>query len=140
MGVRSRVGLAGALLALCGAVSCGDASQDSQGAEGSQGAPPYDEVRAEFAAFLSTHDSCAASDECVLISPGCPLGCFQAVNAEHMSLVETKARELIAAFESDGLSCVYKCVAPKGAVCSNGRCVRGSDLDTDDSGVSDASP
>lgn len=79
------------------------------------------ELKAEFDAFVATHDECAVTDECVLASAGCPLGCSAAVNVKHRAAVEKKAADLVAEYERWGRACAYDCV---GAVpmCVEGHC------------------
>lgn len=79
------------------------------------------ELQAEFRAYVAAHDQCASTQECVLASAGCPLGCVVAVNAQHQSSVERKARELVDEYESSGRSCAYECAVVE-AACSEGHC------------------
>jgi hypothetical protein len=79
------------------------------------------ELKAELDAFVATRNECAATDECVLASADCPLGCFVAVNAKHEVAVEKKAADLVAEYERWGRACEYECIAGK-AECVEGRC------------------
>jgi hypothetical protein len=87
------------------------------------GPPSDDEVRREFADFVSTRNSCQASEDCVLVMPGCPLGCNVAVNRRHEAAVREKARELVEDWNGGSRSCEGSCPGPAVAVCStSGRC------------------
>jgi hypothetical protein len=84
-------------------------------------APSEEEVMAEFDEFLATRVACDAVDDCVLVFPGCPLGCAVGVNRGAAGEVEQKAEELIADYESGGRSCDYECLQLEPA-CEAGRC------------------
>jgi hypothetical protein len=79
------------------------------------------ELKAEFDAFVATHNECAATEECVLASADCPLGCSAAVNVKHETAVEKKAAELVDEYERWGRHCDNDCVGGK-AMCIEGRC------------------
>jgi hypothetical protein len=72
-------------------------------------APPEEEIEEEFRDFVATRKDCSSDDDCVLAATGCPLGCGTAVNRAHQAAVESKARELIADYESAGRACAYGC-------------------------------
>jgi hypothetical protein len=79
------------------------------------------ELKAEFDAFVATHNECAVTEECVLASSGCPLGCTAVVNVKHKAVVEKKAADLIDEYERWGAACAYDCIGGKPA-CVGGRC------------------
>ncbi len=83
--------------------------------------PTSEEVNEEFDEFLSTRTACSTVDDCVMIYPGCPLGCATAVNKAFKSEAEDKAEELKSDYESGGMTCQYGCVAADLA-CTAGRC------------------
>jgi hypothetical protein len=85
-------------------------------------APSEEEVQADFNRIVDKSNACAADSECVLVSPGCPLGCSVAVNREQASRVERAARDLIDDYESGGRSCDYDCVGPLEPVCVSEKC------------------
>jgi hypothetical protein len=84
-------------------------------------APSEEEVRADFDEFLTTRTACASADECVLVYPGCPLGCAVAVHRDFETETRSRAAELIDDYESGGRACAYDCLAMQ-AACSSGRC------------------
>jgi hypothetical protein len=80
------------------------------------------EIQKEFDAYVAERKSCTVTDDCVLASTGCPLGCGTAVNRVYQADVEAKARELIDEYQSGGRSCQYSCLVIT-AVCTEGRCM-----------------
>lgn len=90
-----------------GCASCGKSEED---------------VREEFAEVVAGANACQQASECVLVSPGCPLACFVAVNSAKKAEVEEKARELVEDYESLGQSCEYDCAVPGPIECVAGRC------------------
>lgn len=90
-----------------GCASCGRSEED---------------VQQEFTEFVAESNACQKASECVLVGPGCPLGCFVAVNSEKKAEVEAKARELVEDYESVGQSCAYDCAAPGPIECVAGHC------------------
>ena len=85
-------------------------------------APSEEEIQEEFDAYVAKRNSCTVTDDCVLASTDCPLGCGTAVNRTYQADVERKARELVADYESEGQQCYYDCQVLV-AVCTEGRCV-----------------
>lgn len=85
-------------------------------------APSEVEIKREFRDFVSKHVACTSDADCTLISPGCPLGCFVAVQKSAASEGERLGRELIEDYESGGSSCEYDCVAVCGAACEANTC------------------
>lgn len=86
------------------------------------------DVQQEFADVVASANACSEAAECVMVSPGCPLGCFVAVNASHEDEVEAKAQDLIDSYQAGGRSCAYDCVAPGPLVCAEGHCAVGAEL------------
>jgi len=82
-----------------------------------------EEIQAEFDRLVARSNACQSADECVIVSPGCPLGCFVAVNRDHQSKVAQEANELIADYERGGTSCAYDCATLDEVSCTEGRCV-----------------
>jgi hypothetical protein len=79
-------------------------------------------IRAEFEAFVERTNACAADAECLVVSAGCPLGCWAAVHRENAPAVSQKARELIEEYEGGGRSCRYSCPPVGEPRCEQGRC------------------
>jgi hypothetical protein len=104
--VTARLLLAAALLA----TSCGRSAE---------------EVQEEFNTFVDGANQCTAASDCVLVSPGCPLGCAVAVRADRKADVEARARDLISQYERGGARCDYECVGVGPLACTAGRCAFG---------------
>ena len=86
--------------------------------------PSADEVQREFDEFVASVNHCQAADECTLVGPGCPLGCWVAVPTSAKSAVEAKAADLIGDYERFGARCEYGCGPfPETLACREGRCV-----------------
>jgi hypothetical protein len=81
-----------------------------------------EDVQREFDEFVAERNRCSADTECVLVFPGCPLGCFVAVNAQFEAVVAAKAEDLIDDYERGGTRCDYGCVQAGAVVCLDGRC------------------
>jgi hypothetical protein len=84
-------------------------------------APSEEEVQEEFDAYVAERNACTVTDDCVLATADCPLGCWVSVNRAYQADVEAKARELVEDYESGGQKCYYDCI-PAVAVCRDGRC------------------
>src|SRR5689334_5156580 len=93
-------------------------------------APSEAEIKREFGDFVSKHAACTSDADCALISPGCPLGCFVAVQKSAASEGERLGRELIEDYESGGSSCEYDCVVVCGVACQANACAVVSMTDT----------
>lgn len=102
------LGLLGALGLL--AAACGRSEED---------------IQSEWDDTVAGANTCQTAADCALVSPGCPLGCFVAVNSAKKAEVAAKAQELISEYESGGRACDYSCVAPGAIECAEGRCAVG---------------
>ncbi|HLM75780.1 MAG TPA: hypothetical protein VK459_23860 [Polyangiaceae bacterium] len=87
-----------------------------------------EDIQTEWDETVAASSACQSAADCVLVSPGCPLGCFAAVNSAKKAEVEAKAAELIDAYESGGMACVYSCVAPGPLECVSGKCAVGASM------------
>jgi hypothetical protein len=83
--------------------------------------PTEEEIQEEFDRAVENADDCETDADCVLVMPGCPLGCGAAVNVAHEDEIRNLARRLIAEYEVGGRSCDYGCMALQ-AVCTEGAC------------------
>lgn len=83
-----------------------------------------DDITQDFNEVVAASNACTEVSECVLVIPGCPLGCFVAVNSAKKAEVEEKARELVEEYENEvaGFPCAYTCVAPDPLECVEGHC------------------
>lgn len=84
--------------------------------------PSAAEIQQEFAEVVAESNACTDVDDCVAVSPGCPLGCLVAVNREQEAAVKAEAAELIESYSSPNVSCNNFCGQPGTLVCKAGRC------------------
>ena len=84
--------------------------------------PSEDEIREEFDAEVAASRACEQQSDCVVLSPGCPLGCWVVVSTAARERVARKARELIEDYESGGATCEYDCTEAPAVACSAGVC------------------
>jgi hypothetical protein len=84
-------------------------------------APTSEEVGARWNAFVEARSGCTNVSDCVLVYPGCPLGCASAVSAEHEAEAKAYAEELVSAYQAGGSGCVYDCAA-FALACTAGQC------------------
>jgi hypothetical protein len=85
-------------------------------------APSEEDVKNDFAVVVDGANHCTESDQCTLVSAGCPLPCWVSVRKDRAAEVERKGRELVDDFESGGSMCVYECASRGTPICKNGRC------------------
>lgn len=95
------------------------------GLVGASCAKSEEEIQEEFDVIVAESNACNDVSECVYASPGCPLGCWVAVNSAKKAYVEQEARELIEDYESGGRSCQYECAVQGPLECTEGRCQEG---------------
>lgn len=84
--------------------------------------PSEDQVQQEWDAFVSENNSCETVDDCVVVYPGCPLGCGTAVSASAEAEARALGESLIAEYERGGQECLYDCAGFEPA-CESGACV-----------------
>ena len=80
-----------------------------------------DQIKIEFEVETELVNDCNEPSECVVITPGCPLGCNTAVNINEAENLRAVANSLISDYQKDGEICVYTCVQ-KEATCVNNKC------------------
>jgi hypothetical protein len=85
-------------------------------------APSAEEVRREFDAYVAARNACSADSDCAIVFAGCPLVCYAAVAVRYQAAAESKARELVDDYESEGQKCYARCQAAPGAACTSGKC------------------
>ena len=85
-------------------------------------APSEHEVQAAFHSFVASHNRCERDEDCALMFPGCPLGCYAAVHRSAVEEAEQVARGLIADYEAPGRACFYQCIADCGVRCAENVC------------------
>jgi hypothetical protein len=75
-----------------------------------------------WALFVDDHNGCDVAEDCALVFPGCPLGCFEAVSVAHRDEAQAYADRLVRRYERGGRACDYDCMAPAPPRCDAGRC------------------
>ena len=86
-------------------------------------APSVEEVRREFRAEVERSNTCRVDSDCVVMNPGCPLGCHAAVPVSQRARLEEKARELIEDYDAGGPSCQYECAEAPSVACVDNACM-----------------
>ncbi|MCA9691260.1 MAG: hypothetical protein KC636_16775 [Myxococcales bacterium] len=71
---------------------------------------------------------CDATEDCAVLFPGCPLGCYAYVNKAEVDDVQ---HEIDVYHTMNGQTCDYDCVETPPVACEAGRCVE-DDLATTD--------
>lgn len=79
-------------------------------------------IQEDWDAFVAEHQSCEVAEDCVVIYPGCPLGCFVAVSADAEQEAIDEAEKLISRYERGGRVCMYDCLAAGEPTCDAGVC------------------
>jgi hypothetical protein len=79
-------------------------------------------VTQDWETFVAENNACEVAEDCVVVFPGCPLGCFDAVNKEAEEAANQKAEELIGLYEAGGRACAYGCLAHDAPTCEAGKC------------------
>ena len=93
---------------------------------GASCAKSEEEIQEEFDAIIAQSNACDDVSQCVYASPGCPLGCFVAVNSAKKAYVEEEARALIEDTDASGRTCLEGCPVPGSLECTEGRCREGA--------------
>ncbi len=81
-----------------------------------------DDLRLEWASYVDTVNDCTETADCAEVSPGCPLGCHDAVRRDAVDDAMAEADRLVGTYEGTGRSCEYDCEAAPPVVCLEGRC------------------
>ncbi|MFK7985858.1 MAG: hypothetical protein AB8I08_07480 [Sandaracinaceae bacterium] len=81
-----------------------------------------DDLRREWSGYVETVDECTDAADCTLVSPGCPLGCYDAVRAESLADATAEADRLVGTYEGTGRTCEYDCPEAPRVLCAAGRC------------------
>ncbi len=80
-----------------------------------------EEANAQFKQAISQANSCTTDEDCVVVYPGCPLGCSVSVNPDRQQAIKSLAKELVQSFEQREGRCDYFCEAQY-PVCVIDRC------------------
>lgn len=72
--------------------------------------------------WVDANNSCETADDCVVVYPGCPLGCFTAVSADSEQASRDEAERIVSAYERGGRSCDYDCIGAQPPTCDDGVC------------------
>ncbi|MEM6930229.1 MAG: hypothetical protein AAF602_25035 [Myxococcota bacterium] len=85
------------------------------------------EVQSDWEGYLQRLPACDVDEDCVVIEPGCPLGCYTSVPASNRVEAETFAEELVDRYDTVLRPCVYECSEPPPiAICQMGSCFTGA--------------
>ena len=79
-------------------------------------------IQDRWDAWVEDHGACEVPEDCAVVYPGCPLGCYEAVAAEHAAEAEEVADRLIRRYELGGRACAYDCVEAPPLTCDAGTC------------------
>lgn len=93
------------------------------------GCATFDGVERDWDDYVAEHNACELPEDCAVVYPGCPMGCFTAVNAEHATEAQAYAQELSARLQRSGSACDYDCLPHGAPRCESGRCVVEADED-----------
>jgi len=93
------------------------------------GCASEERIQDQWDDWVDENNTCEVADDCALVYPGCPLGCFTAVSADAVDAADEKADDLIRRYELGGRACDYDCMAAGEPVCDAGVCAVGV-LDT----------
>jgi hypothetical protein len=115
------------VLVAVAAGACGGSSErgieptvgDGQRARGHE---PLEALRKQFEDYVETVNACVSDNECTVIFPDCPLGCFVAVPEARRAEIEAKAQSMLTAFGGGRTVCAYNCAASGPATCTDRRC------------------
>lgn len=69
------------------------------------------DIQNNFTQEVDRSNSCATDNDCVLVYPGCPLGCGVAVNVGAEEKVRNLAAEIIDSHNKNNPACAYSCMA-----------------------------
>ncbi|MCO4744392.1 MAG: hypothetical protein KC912_06360 [Proteobacteria bacterium] len=72
--------------------------------------------------WVAEHNTCDVAEDCAAVFPGCPLGCYEAVNASFEEEADAMVDRLIRRYESAGRSCAYDCIEMPALTCDAGVC------------------
>lgn len=80
------------------------------------------QAKEEFRLFVGTRQGCSSAAECTVVPGSCPFGCFVPAAKASASEVAAKLEALGARLAKAGNRCVYRCMSPPAATCTDGRC------------------
>ena len=80
-----------------------------------------EQIDREWDSWVGEHDQCEVIEDCVLVYPGCPLGCYAAINGEHEAEANRLADDLINRWSMGTRACAYDCISAE-AECVDDRC------------------
>lgn len=84
-------------------------------------APSEAQIEAQWDEFLSENQSCETVDDCVIVYPGCPLGCGSAVSVGAEEEARELADSLVNRYSRLHGECMYDCMGVE-AECNAGAC------------------
>ena len=82
-----------------------------------------DGAQERWDSWVQEHNQCDVPEDCTLVYPSCPLGCFEAVSTEFADEARDTADRLIARYERGGVTCDYDCIEAGPLGCEANTCV-----------------
>jgi cytoskeletal protein RodZ len=83
---------------------------------------PQSDIETKYQSAVARSNACQKATDCAVISPGCPLGCWSAVNAANAGQILHVAEQLRNEQKKPIGNCMYKCTAKPEPNCVNGQC------------------
>ena len=80
-----------------------------------------EQIDREWDGWVDDHSQCEVTEDCVLVYPGCPLGCSSGVNAEYEDEANRLAEDLINRWSMGTRDCAYDCISSE-VECVDDRC------------------
>jgi len=86
------------------------------------------ETQTQWQAYLDVLPACEIDEDCAIIEPGCPLGCYESVPAGFQGEAQSIAEGLADDYRGFLRPCVYECGPRPVAFCDlgTGRCATGA--------------
>lgn len=78
---------------------------------------PLVEVQGEWDRYLDSLPECETDDDCTVIEPGCPLGCYAGVPVGFEADAREVAAELVDRYRGPLRPCAQECTPPPAPDC-----------------------
>lgn len=70
-----------------------------------------EQIDRQWDTWVDEHNMCEVVQDCVLVYPGCPLGCYAGVSVEHEDEANRLADDLINRWSMGTRDCAYDCIS-----------------------------
>lgn len=84
--------------------------------------PSEIDLQLDYDDFVALHQQCQVSEDCALVVPDCPLGCYFALADGSADDAQAFADELVGYYEAAIGHCENSCPPAPGVACRNQRC------------------